>query len=934
MKRPCKAFWAVFLGVLGFCQAAVFAAEPENPDPPLVNQAIRQAMQDAEYAEAIKAIDAELAVKDAPKDYLTYLKGRAYYLQQQYDRAGEVFDQLEQQFPASAWRRHARFAKALALARKGDFRAAELIYRAEAEYLLSEDRKQQIADIYLEFADRFFKPPKDQEQPDYAKALDFYLKALEVGPKPEKRMEVELRVAECHQNLGNHDQAAAGYERFIKEHADSPLDIEARYRLGEVRLAQGQHKAARRVWEDLLAKYKDSRAERVAEAAYNLARTWNIPRPESSEELELGTAALEKFIETFPDHKLASKAHLEIAASFVHAGRHEEAVGSLKRFLADQRYKDREEVADARYLLGKCYQLQKKFPEAIAAWQDYLARHPAHKLWNAAQSQVVGTEFLMAVEKFQAKQYEAARKAIEAFLAKYPLDLRGPELLLLVARSFYEEENYEAAIAQWRRVASKYPESNEASRAQYLIAETLERKLGKLEDALEEYRKVTFGVRASDAAHAIARLTAKTMTIATERVYRSDETPRIRLVSRNIESVTVRAYRVDLETYFRKMHLARGVEGLDIALIDPDRSFEFKVPNYSKYQELESYIDVPLPGDAKAGVMAVTVSSKTLEATTLVVRSDLDVIVHSSRNEVFVFAQNMLSGKPSAGVKVLVSDGKQVFAEGVTGADGVFRIEGRRPTAKDKEAPAAAEEKLAELLTAEDVRVLAISDGHTASNAVELRGLGVARGLADRGYIYTDRPAYRAGQLVHVRGVLRKAADDVYVIEKGKKYNVEVFDARNRTVHQATVTLSDYGTFALNFMLPTTSPQGQYRILVRDEDGKQSYQGVFQVHQYQLEPVHLVIEVPRHVYYRGEEIEGTIRAAYYYGAPLVGREIRYQLADDRQHTAVTDERGEVKFKLPTRDFSETQVLPLVASLPERNLTTSCLLYTSPSPRDS
>ncbi|HEV3021747.1 MAG TPA: hypothetical protein VGX76_04750, partial [Pirellulales bacterium] len=75
------------------------------------------------------------------------------------------------------------------------------------------------------------------------------------------------------------------------------------------------------------------------------------------------------------------------------------------------------------------------------------------------------------------------------------------------------------------------------------------------------------------------------------------------------------------------MHLAGGVEGLDIALIDPDKSFEFEVPKYAEYQQLENEIELPLADDGRSGVMAVTVSSKTLEATTLVVQSDLDVIV-------------------------------------------------------------------------------------------------------------------------------------------------------------------------------------------------------------------------------------------------------------------------------------------------------------------
>ena len=77
-----------------------------------------------------------------------------------------------------------------------------------------------------------------------------------------------------------------------------------------------------------------------------------------------------------------------------------------------------------------------------------------------------------------------------------------------------------------------------------------------------------------------------------------------------------------------------------------------------------------------------------------------------------------------------------------------------------------------------------------------------------------------------------------------------------------------------------------------------------------------------HVYYRGEEIEGTIQAAFYNGAPLVGGEVVYRLADDRQHTATTDERGEVHFKLPTREFSETQLLAFQVTMPERNVATA------------
>ena len=202
-------------------------------------------MQDRKYGEAVAAIDAELKKDDAPKAYLGYLKGRALYLSKQHDEAIAAFQQVQKEFPESEWRFRALFGEALAHARKGGFEKAEGIYRKQAEHLLSVDRKQEIAEIYLEFADEYFEPPKKPNaKPDYEKALVFYLKALEVGPTDEERQRVELQVARCHQELGRHDEAAQLLRKFLEDHKKGPLDVEVRFRLGQVELAMGQHKEA------------------------------------------------------------------------------------------------------------------------------------------------------------------------------------------------------------------------------------------------------------------------------------------------------------------------------------------------------------------------------------------------------------------------------------------------------------------------------------------------------------------------------------------------------------------------------------------------------------------------------------------------------------------------------------------------------------------
>ena len=200
--------------------------------------------------------------------------------------------------------------------------------------------------------------------------------------------------------------------------------------------------------------------------------------------------------------------------------------------------------------------------------------------------------------------------------------------------------------------------------------------------------------------------------------------------------------------------------------------------------------------------------------------------------------------------------------------------------------------------------------------------------MSDKGYIYTDRPAYRPGQMVHVRGVIRKVSGDAYTVAKGKAYRVDVYDSRNRLIHDAAVQLNDFGSFHTHFLLTAAATAGDCRILVHDDEDKENYQGTFAVHDYQLEPVRLEIETPRTVYYRGEKIEGVIRAAYYYGAPLAGREIRYSLAGGRVTTAKTDDAGEVHFGLETREYRESQQLVLTAEMPERNLAASKFFYLS------
>jgi hypothetical protein len=535
-------------------------------------------------------------------------------------------------------------------------------------------------------------------------------------------------------------------------------------------------------------------------------------------------------------------------------------------------------------------------------------------------SRITDAEFEKAQELFRLKNYKAARESWEAFLKDHPLDPRAPKVLYLFGKMTYQEavdhvnerlveaaktgktidavdaaarQLFEQAIDEWKRLVSKYPESEDPTvNSVYLaIGEVFETQLGRLNDAIEAYKK-------ADANERIERLTQGQMEILTPRKFRTNERPFLRLSTRNVEKVAVKVYPVEMTDYFRKMHLAGAIETLDIGLIDPDKTFEFAVKGYEKLRPFENNVPLPVQGP---GVWAVTVSSEKLEATTMVIVSDLDVVVKCSRNELFVFAENVAEKKPAEGTKLLISDGSRIFAEETTGKDGVFQ------------------KSYEELKSVSDLRVFAVRGGHAASTVNRLEGLDFAVGLSPIGHLDTDRPAYRAGELVNLKGIVRWVANDRFTFKEGEAFELDVADPRGRTVHTAHIKLDRFGCFATSFILPETVPQGTCSVHLYQPNGKQSYSSQFEIHEAKLEQIRLEVDLPRKVYYRGEKVQGKIRLRYYYGTPLAGREVQYRLADDRLQTGTTNAAGELAFELPTRRYSESQTLALEVLAPEHNL---------------
>ncbi len=90
--------------------------------------------------------------------------------------------------------------------------------------------------------------------------------------------------------------------------------------------------------------------------------------------------------------------------------------------------------------------------------------------------------------------------------------------MFLFGQMAQEQEKWDDAISAWRQLVSKYPQIRGSLAGAVAIAWNVENKLLKLDDALKEYRKVTYGSAQPLAKMSVGRLTAKQMQISTERI--------------------------------------------------------------------------------------------------------------------------------------------------------------------------------------------------------------------------------------------------------------------------------------------------------------------------------------------------------------------------------------------------------------------------------
>jgi uncharacterized protein YfaS (alpha-2-macroglobulin family) len=288
-----------------------------------------------------------------------------------------------------------------------------------------------------------------------------------------------------------------------------------------------------------------------------------------------------------------------------------------------------------------------------------------------------------------------------------------------------------------------------------------------------------------------------------------------------------------------------------VPLLNPDQlvtSWRELLPDHREPEYRRVPLEVKEPG-----VYLVEAVSDLLRAYTIVIVSDLGLVTKVAPGQMLMFAADRFTGEPQADCDVRVLVDGQLAGTGTTAADGVFTV--------------------------------ALPEGK-ADNVVGIARCGTQVAVTDPGgyfaseplrqfvgYVYTDKPVYRPGHTVHVKGVLRWRERDALLPFDLPTAEIAVRDLDDKVIFRESVTPDSFGAVHAAFPVPRTAALGAYNIRVAS--GGHQANGSFDVQEYRRPEFEVMVTPANRFVVQGREAVATVQARYYFGQPVANARVRY-----------------------------------------------------------
>ncbi|MCB0175401.1 MAG: Ig-like domain-containing protein, partial [Anaerolineae bacterium] len=253
----------------------------------------------------------------------------------------------------------------------------------------------------------------------------------------------------------------------------------------------------------------------------------------------------------------------------------------------------------------------------------------------------------------------------------------------------------------------------------------------------------------------------------------------------------------------------------------------------------------------------------------LLVVTEINLTLKAGQRDALVWATDLANGEPVTGQEIVFfdTDNRQQLGSATTDSSGLARLDlGQRPYRTT----------IIALIDTTDDNFSAVSENWARGISPYEFGLDFAYNLPDYNvHLYTDRPIYRPGQTIHFKGIIRSEDDVQFRRPDVGRVNVSIFDAAYETILEEEVEVSPAGTFNGSVDLEEGAALGNYTIAVNF--GDQHFEQYVQVAAYRAPEFEVTVEPSEPELLRGEDVEATIHTNYFFGGPLAGAGVTWNV---------------------------------------------------------
>jgi uncharacterized protein YfaS (alpha-2-macroglobulin family) len=271
------------------------------------------------------------------------------------------------------------------------------------------------------------------------------------------------------------------------------------------------------------------------------------------------------------------------------------------------------------------------------------------------------------------------------------------------------------------------------------------------------------------------------------------------------------------------------------------------------------------------GVYLIEATEGTYKAYTVAIVTSIAIVERARGGHADLYVADRKTGAPIDKADVALWADRRQQSTGRTGTDGLASL---NMTTPGKVAAVSDEDEAGGQAPGhEDIWILARRGADTALITPFGYAFDPDSRPANSAYIYTDRPVYRPGHTVHIKGVVRHEKDDAMLLPDIKTLTLKVTDADNKTVLKQDVAVSAHGTVTADLTLAADAGLGYYSI---DLGGNQvGGSGNFYVEEYKKPEYQVTVKPTAPRVLQGNSILAVIEARYFFGEPVANTRVKY-----------------------------------------------------------